>query len=449
MATKPAVKTNKAYITWIAVRNLVNRQKRSGLSFMTITSVFGVAIGVTALIVVLSVMGGFEEDLRTKMLHGQPHLEIINKTASAGFGLVQHSIEDFQKMVPDALEIEAFTQTDVVLKQKNHMTSAVLFGVDANKSEHLWGFKESTVLEGSINSIGSTHPAAAKWDVEVRRPGIALGVGLAKQLGADVGDEIKVVSPQAGLGTAIGGGTIQRTYVISGIFETNLFNYDAQWAVVSLAEGRKFMSNYDPGLDEDEYVTGVAINLKDPRKVDDAESLLLKGFKGLAQKEGSVFEFLNVLTWKKVNKSLLFALKLEKFAMGSILMLIVIVAAFSISGTMMMTVFHKRGQVSLLRSLGMTKGDIARLYMTHGLFIGTIGVTCGFLLGIGMCALIKAFQFIDLPAGIYQLKALPCKWLWQEYAVICAAALIFSLIAAVYPAFTAAKQDPGAGLRYL
>ncbi len=449
MAQKPTNKVYKSYISWIAIRNLVNRQKRSGLSFMTITSIFGVAMGVTALVVVLSVMGGFEEDLRSKMLKGQPHLEIMNKSAGAGFGLVQHSVEDFKKLIPEATAIEAFTQADVVLKQNRHMTSAVLFGVEADVENHLWGFKKSTVLEGSLDSIGRTHPANPNWDIEVRRPGIAIGVELATQLGAEIGDEIKVVSPQAGLESALGGGTVQRSYVVSGIFQTGLFNYDAKWAVVSLDEGRKFMPDYDPSLDEDAYVTGIAANLKNPMNVDASEARLTKAFKAAAGKKGSLLENLVPLSWKKVNKSLLFALKLEKFAMGSILMLIVLVAAFSISGTMMMTVFHKRGQVSLLRSLGMTKGDIAQLYMMHGLIIGTIGIICGLLLGLALCALIKSFQFIELPAGIYHLKSLPCKWLWSEYVVICISAWIFSLLAAAYPAYTASRQDPGAGLRYL
>jgi lipoprotein-releasing system permease protein len=130
-------------------------------------------------------------------------------------------------------------------------------------------------------------------------------------------------------------------------------------------------------------------------------------------------------------------------------MLIVVVAAFSISGTMMMTVFHKRGQVSLLRSLGMSQGDIARLYLTHGFTIGTVGIALGLAFGLAICALIKSFQFIPLPEGVYQLKSLPCKWLWLDYGIICVAAWLFSLAAAAYPAVTAAKQDPGAGLRYL
>jgi lipoprotein-releasing system permease protein len=449
MAKLPTDKVYKAHISWIAFRNLVNRQKRSGLSFMTITSIFGVAMGVTALIVVLSVMGGFEEDLRSKMLRGQPHLEIMNKTAAAGFGLVQHSVEDFKKLLPEATAVEPFTQSDVVLKQNRHMTSAVLFGIDPTLEDHIWGFNKASVLEGSMDSVGKTHPANPNWDVEVRRPGIAIGVELATQLGAEIGDEIKVVSPQAGMGTLMGGGTVQRSYVISCIFQTGLFNFDAKWAVVSLAEGRKFMPDYDPSLDDDQYVTGIAANLKDPMKVDVTEARLIAAFGAPDQKRINSMEKLAPLSWKKVNKSLLFALKLEKFAMGSILMLIVLVAAFSISGTMMMTVFHKRGQVSLLRSLGMTKGDVAKLYMTHGFIIGTIGIFCGLFFGLALCAVIKSFQFIELPAGIYHLKSLPCKWLWSEYAVICIAAWIFSLIAAAYPAYTASRQDPGAGLRYL
>lgn len=425
------------YIVWIAWRNLVSRSRKSGLSFMTIVSVFGVAIGVAALIIVLSVMGGFEQDLRDKMLRGQPHLELMAKNAAAGFSLQQVRVDQVRALFPTASDVEAFTEADVVLKQKKHLTSATLFGVDPERDGHLWGFG-GAITEGEMNAIGRTHPASGNWDVEVRRPGILLGETLAEQLSAEIGDEITVLSPQANAGSALSGGTVSRQYVVAGKFRTGLFNYDAKWAVVSLEEGRKFMQDYDESLDKEEYVSGIAVNLKDPLRVQEAVD---KGMKGLPE--------LEPLTWEKANKSLLFALKLEKFAMGSILMLIVIVAAFSISGTMMMTVFHKRGQVSLLRSLGMNKGDIARLYLMHGFTIGTVGIAVGLVFGVAICALIKSFQFIPLPQGVYHLKSLPCKWLWTEYVIICVCAWLFSLLASTYPAMTAAKQDPGQGLRYL
>jgi lipoprotein-releasing system permease protein len=435
----------KAYILWISWRNMVRRSKRTGLSIMTYISILGVAIGVAALIIVLSVMGGFEEDLQAKMLKGQPHLEIMSEKVALGLPLTQYPLAMFEEQFPEATFIEPFTQSDVVLKQRNHMTSATMFGVDPQREGHLWGFADA-VIEGEMDGIGRNHLSATSWDVEVRRPGILLGDQLAIQLGADLGDEITVLSPHGGIESALGGGTITRSYVVAGKFRTQMFNYDAKWAVVSLAEGRKFMADYDSSLDEDEYVSGVALNFADPWQVPLYALRAAGMFKSSAKPDSAP---LKALTWQTVNKSLLFALKLEKFAMGSILMLIVIVAAFSISGTMMMTVFHKRGQVSLLRSLGMTTKDIARLYITHGFTIGSVGIVMGLVLGLGVCLLIKSFPVIPLPAGVYHLKTLPCKWLWFDYLVICGSAWIFSLFAAAYPAVTAARQDPGTGLRYL
>lgn len=442
----------KTYILWLAWRNLASRSRRAGLSFMTIVSIFGVAIGVAALIIVLSVMGGFEQDLKDKMLRGQPHLEVMSKNAAAGFSLQRYPLVEFHGTFPEATDIEPFTQADVVLKQKRHITSATLFGVESNRDAHLWGFG-GAMTEGQLAGIGGLHSPTNDTDPLHRRPGVVLGEQLAEQLGAELGDEITVLSPQANVGTALGGGTVSRQYVVAGKFRTGLFNYDMKWAVVSLPEGRKFMADYDETLDKEEYVSGVAVNVKDPLSIQKTTDRVFGPAGGVGAHEDlpelAKFKDLDALTWLKANKSLIFALKLEKFAMGSILMLIVVVAAFSISGTMMMTVFHKRGQVSLLRSLGMNRGDIARLFLAHGFTIGTVGIAAGLGLGLGACALIKSFQFIHLPAGIYHLKSLPCKWLWSDYIVICGCAWVFSLLASTYPALTAARQDPGQGLRYL
>lgn len=476
-----------AYILWIAWRNVTAKNRKAGLSFMTLVSIVGVAIGVAALIIVLSVMGGFEGDLKEKMLRGQPHLEILHKNAVAGFSLQERPLDSFRKLFPEAIDVESYTQADVVLRQKKHAASAVIFGVDPDRDGHLWGFGNA-MTEGSLKAIGRAHPVDGDLKQEkdaVQFPGIVLGESLAEQLSAEVGDEITVLSPQAAtVGSAMSGGTVSRHYVVAGKFRTGLFNYDAKWAVVSLEEGRKFMPDYDESLDEGEYVSGVAINLREPYDVEAAAQRVFgdyqKDLRINVTQDGAVeassptpaqslnpappkdstadqgadrgdplLKDLVPLTWEKANKSLLFALKLEKFAMGSILMLIVVVAGFSISGTMMMTVFHKRGQVSLLRSLGMNRNEIAKLYLTQGFTIGTVGILAGLALGVGVCALIRSFQFIHLPAGIYHLKNLPCKWLPAEYAVICLCAWLFSLLAATYPALTAARQDPGQGLRYL
>ena len=437
-------KKSKRYVVWMAWRYLTSKSRRTGLSFMTLVSIFGVAIGVAALIIVLSVMGGFEQDLKDKMLRGQPHLELLNKkNASIGLSLLEVKPDDIRELFPEATEVEPYTQADVVLKQKKHIASAMLFGVDPSRDAHLWGFG-AAMTEGDLKGIGEAPKSGTSWGGDKARPGIVLGEQLADQLGAELGDEIAVLSPQAGVSAALGGGTVSRVYVVAGKFRTGLFNYDAKWAVVSLAEGRKFLPDYDETLDAEQYVSGVALNVGEPSDIDKIVGRVFQPGKVPEELQG-----VEPLTWEKANKSLLFALKLEKFAMGSILMLIVVVAGFSISGTMMMTVFHKRGQVSLLRSLGMSQRDVSRLFLTHGATIGTVGIFTGLVFGLLICLLIKSFQFIDLPQGVYHLKSLPCKWLWMDYAIICGTAWVLSILASTYPALMAARQDPGQGLRYL
>ena len=434
-----SIRKYQGWIWWIAWRQFSARRQRGGLSFMTVVSIAGVAIGVFALVLVLSVMAGFESDLGEKMLTGQPHIEIISATnALGGFSLKEHPLKKFQKEFPKALAIEPFVSSDVVLKRRNYVTSATLIGVrQEEESTKMWAF-DGKFSEGEFKDLFAVHRPRnpLQFNIIEKSPGIALGDQLALQINADVGDEITVLSPQASSGSAMGGGTLARRYVVTGKISTGMFNFDAKWAVMSLDEGRKYMPDYDPSLSADEYVTGVAMNVPNPDDLDPYTSKI-KSWAGLGMK-----------TWKMTNKSLLFALKLEKFTMGSILMLIVLVAAFSISGTMIMTVFHKSGQVSILRSLGMSQRDVAKLFLAHGFTIGTVGVFIGLIGGIGMCYLIRFSQGFKLPAGIYYLKSLPVKFLPVEYMVICLFAWMFALIASAYPALIASKQNPSDGVRY-
>ncbi|MEY4632065.1 MAG: hypothetical protein RIQ81_2185 [Pseudomonadota bacterium] len=417
------------WMAWRQIRSVRSRviQGTRGLSFMTTMSIAGVATGVLALVVVLSVMGGFEGDLRRKMLAGKPHVEVVGENATAGFSLVEHPLHEIQRQIPEARNLQPFTETDVVLKRSRYMASATLFGVDPAKGASNWGFTDA-FRSGGIESL-------ADRDSE-GRPGIALGDELAKHLDAEEGDEITVLSPQAGVGSIIGGGTLSRTFVVTGIFSTGMFNYDTKWAVTNLDEGRRFMPDFDESLTIDRFVTGVGFEVADPMAVSHLKERL-SGRSGL-----------RLLTWQEANKSLLFALKLEKFAMGSILMLIVVVAAFSISGTMMMTVFHKRPHISLLRALGMSRRDVLRLYLTHGAVIGATGVVIGLLAGLAICLFVEWSRSIPMPSDSYYLKVLPVKFLPVDYLVIVLSAFGFSLLAASYPAWLAARQDPGSGLRY-
>jgi len=405
---------------------------------MTTVSVIGVAIGVGALVVVLSVMGGFEQDLRTKMLSGEPHLEIISAgNALAGFSLREHPVSEFNKTFPKALAIEPFVSGEVVLKRRGYMAAATLFGVrEEAHGTRLWAF-DGAFIEGAFSDLYKTRKPRLPQTPGVldALPGIALGDQLAMQIGADVGDEIAVLSPQATATGALGGSTLSRRYVVTGKIGTGMFNYDARWAIVSLDEGRYFMPDYDESLAADEYVTGIAMNVPEPTNMAPYEKQVKK------------WADLTSKSWQTTNKALLFALKLEKFTMGSILMLIILVAAFSISGTMVMTVFHKRSEVGILRSLGMSRGDVRRLFLAHGLTIGLVGVLLGLVGGLGLCVILKNTRLVPLPEGLYYLRTLPVKYLPVEYLVISVSALLFALLASVYPAMAASRQSPSDGVR--
>lgn len=400
----------------------------------------GVMLGVAALIVVLSVMGGFERDLKEKMLRGQPHIEILNENAIAGFSLNERPLESFKTLFPEAEALAPFVQADIVIKHGRHLAAANLYGVEPELEDNrIWAFYDS-ILEGSLEAIAELHSPLIVVDEnrQAQFPGISIGDELAGQLGVGIGDEVTMLSPEARDGmNVLGGGTIARNFVVVGIFHTGLFDYDGKWAVTSLGEARRFMTGYDAGLDAERYVTGVAMNTSDPYLV--AEW----------QKRLDPASALKAQTWQDTNSALLFALLLEKYTMGAILLLIVVVAAFSISGTMMMTVFHRKSQVCLLRSIGMTQKRIGALFLCQGLTVGAVGIICGLSLGLGILFFIEKARYFGGSSQVaLSFQALPVRYLPFEYGVICLLALMLSAIGALYPAITAARQNASSGLRY-
>ena len=429
--------SNFSFLQWAAWRQLIS-SRGQGLSFMTVFSILGVTLGVAALIIVLSVMGGFEQDLKSKMLRGQPHLEILAQNPILGFSLNDISLDDVKAAAPEGRGFSPFTQTDVVIKQGKHLAAINLVGVHKDFDNSMWAFHD-TVVEGELETIYDDHQTLLSFgEEESKFPGIILGEGVAGQLGANLGDEISLVSPQAASGAVLfSGGTVTRSYVVSGIFRSRIFTYDSKWAVVRLDEGRKFMTDYDHFLDQERFVTGISINAEDPYDIDDVVTHLK-----------SKYPLLNFKTWKDANSALLFALQLEKYTMGAILMLIVLVAVFSISGTMMMTVFHKKTQVCLMRSIGMTQKDISKLYVLQGATIGIVGISLGLCIGLAVCWGIHEMRYLNMPANLTSIRGLPVKFLPLEYFVISVSAFVLSILGALYPALVASRQNPSSGLRY-
>ena len=429
------------YIFWMAWRYLIARRKGSGLSFMTIVSILGIAIGVMVLIVVMSVMGGFGDDWHKKMLSGTPHLEITAKNSLLGFSLSKYPMEELSRLVPDTEIVQPYIQSDVILKHSKYIQPVVLFGVDPNQTEYPWSFGKKDVEQNhpDFSMLLKEHRPILSHD-DSTYPGVILGEGLARNLNVSEGDEVTILNPQNVIssGVMVTDGVVSKKYVVVGLFFTGSADFDNKWAITSLDNARKFLLDYDTSLDTEQYVSGIAINVKDPFRVDALKKVLITPDKR--------YEELKTITWQETNSALLFALKLEKYTMGSILMLIVLVAAFSISCTLMMTVYHKRTQLSLLRAIGMSKEQVIKLFLSHGFVIASVGIFLGLVCGIGLCFLISSLKFISLPQGLYYMKYLPVKFMPWSYVVICICSWFLSLVAAVYPAYIGANRNPVDGL---
>lgn len=396
---------------------------------MTICSIFGVSIGVAALIIVLSVMGGFEKDLKQKMLDNEPHLEVQHKSFARGFSLKKYPIEKFRSILPGA-NINSYTKADIVVKNGKYLSTAMLLGIDPTQTPLNWSFSES-MIEGDIGQIGHGKKS------ESGNANIILGETLKIQLGVNLGEEISIFSPQIdSADSLLSGATIAKTYTVVGTFFTGQLEFDAKWAIVNISEGRKFLTDYDESLDEDQYVTGLGIKIPDPLKIDYVVQKL------------SHYKDLALISWKKSNSAILFALTLEKYTMGAILLLIIVVAAFSISGTIMMMVFHKQVQVCLFRAIGMTRKGVTSYFVLQGVWIGIIGIILGNLIGLSSCYLLYYLKSSEIPASINSLTALPVKFLPVEYVVINVLALILSIGGAFYPALIASRKIPSSGLRF-
>ncbi|MFK7873317.1 MAG: ABC transporter permease [Oligoflexales bacterium] len=417
------MKTKKNCISWIAFRQLMNRKGR-GLGTMTWVSMFGVAIGVAALIVVRSVMSGMAIDLKQRLFLGLPHLEVLAHNATVGFSLDEFPEDDIKKHLPGASGIEPFIQADVVVKNRRLISSVALFGVQPDLGGQLWGFG-SSMIEGEIKDLA--------FEDKDGRPGIVLGEKLASRLSVHVDDVVTILNPQTSISSVLGGGSISKDFRVIGFFQTNLPRYDSKYAVVSLDAARPYMHDYDPSLDEEHYVTGVAMNFPDPE--------MIRSFKKFEHPQ------FQVNTWIDVNQSLLFALDLERICMGAVLSLIVLVGAFSVSGTLMMTVYHSRSQIALLRALGLCRQDIIFIYMIHGAVIGGSGAFMGTFLGFMICLFMLALHGDTLPWVVPHDAILPVEILPFDSVVIGVLAMILTLCAACYPALVASRQDPGKGLR--
>ncbi|GAB6064092.1 lipoprotein-releasing ABC transporter permease subunit [Deferrisoma palaeochoriense] len=399
---------------WVALRYLRGRRRERFISLITWISVGGVAVGVTALIVVLSVMTGFERDLRDKILGANAHVVVY----PMGGGLA-----DYRRMTERVRSVEGvvaatpFVTGQVMLVYGGTVTGALLRGVDpttAAQATDLGRF----LVEGSLE------------DLAEGGAGVILGRELARNLGIRVGDAVQLVTPTGGL-TPLGVIPRIRAFRVRGLFASGMYEYDTGIVITSLEEAQDFLRMGDA-------VSGIEVRLADLYTAREAARRI----------EQALGPGVWARDWMEMNRNLFSALKLEKTAMFIILALIVVVAAFNIAATLIMVVLEKSREIGVLKSMGATARMIRRIFVAEGMVIGGLGTALGLLGGWGLCALLARYRFIRLPSDVYYIDTLPVVMEPEVFAAVALCALALCFLATLYPSWQAARLDPVEILRY-
>ena len=398
---------------FIGLRYLRAKGGRGFLCLLTVIAMAGMALGVMALIVVLAVMSGFEDELRGKILGTTAHI-LVTDVAAKG-------IEDPGRILPvirrhpQVRAAAPFVLQQVMLAHDEAATGVVLRGIDPEVGrEEL----ERRVRQGSLADLAGPLPA------------VALGRELARSLGAVVGDTVTAISPRGAV-TAVGTIPKMRPLRVVAVFEIGLYEYDAALAYTSLTTAQQF-------ADLGDRVSGIEVRVTDvfrARRVSSELSAAL-GFPYWTR------------DWTEMNKNLFSAIQLEKTAMFVILTLIVFVAAFAIISHLILMVAEKRREIGILRALGAGAGSITLVFMAEGVFIGLVGTLVGTALGVTIGVVQETYHIVKIPGDVYQLSELPMKMHPPELILIAVSALVLSFLATLYPSRQAARLDPVEVLRY-
>ncbi len=409
---------NLPYYIFIAFRYFKSKKKNKGLSFNSLISIAGVAVGVMALLVVLSVMSGFHEDLQKKILGTNAHVIVMSFNGN---------IEDYKGLMDqlrtqkNVTALAPFTLAQVMVSAGKRGHGVYIRGIDPALERTTTDIL-ANIRHGSIENLRDPQGKELHW--------IILGKELANLLGVFVGDTVNVLSPTVEYGP-MGMLPKARHFKLAAIFEMGMFEYDANLVMIDLKAAQEFF-----GLGKG--VTGIELRLDNIYEADKVrESINTNiGYPYYAR------------DWMQMNRNLFSALKLEKFAMFVILILIVLVASFNIVSALMMNVMEKQKEIAILKAMGATNRGIMLIFMFQGLIIGLIGTSLGVAGGYIIGKVIHNYELIKLPADVYYLSRLPVKMSLVDFTVVSVSAIAISFISTIYPSYYAARLSPVEPLRY-
>ena len=407
---------------YIGLRYTGAKRRNHFISFISMTSIIGIGLGVAALITVLSVMNGFEQELRTRILGMASHASISGS---------RQPLADWEGAAGLALEnplvvgVAPYVQGEIMLTKGKKVSGALVRGI-------LPG------MEPDVSTVGEHMRSGRLEDLQPGEYRIILGAELAYSLGARLGDQVTMVTPQANFSPA---GVLPRLrrFRVTGIFDVGMYEYDRGVALVHMEDAARLFQL-------DNAVTGIRLRLED----------LFQAPRVARELAGRLGGGLKVEDWTRQHANFFRAVQTEKRVMFVILTLIVAVAAFNIVSTLVMVVTDKRADIAILRTLGATPGVILRIFIVQGALIGLLGTALGLIGGIALAlnvetivpAIEEAFNTQFMPADVYYISDLPSQLNWPDVWQIGVVAFLLSLLATLYPAWRASRTQPAEALRY-
>ncbi len=402
----------------IATRYIRARASQSFISLISILSISSVAIGVAALIIAMSVYAGFSNDIREKVLGANSHIMLLSNNIKL-FDNLNPLLEKINS-VSEVQSAQAFLYTEVMLSSSNGVKGLVLRGVDPSETKEPIALLQE-LSQGSISDLRQ----------DSKTQGIIIGHELASNLGLYIGSRINLLTP-SGQSSAAGFSPKITAFKVVGIFKTGMYEYDASLAFVSLEAGQDLLE-IPRGR-----ISGIEILVKDPYKAPEVA-------KAVQDIVGPEFY---TRDWTSMNANLFAALELEKIGMYLVLIMIVLVGSFSIITSLVMLVMEKTKDIAILMSMGASKSVIRSIFIFQGTIIGFIGVSIGTILGLSLCYILKTYEIIELPKGVYPTDTLPVLVLPLDVCIIVFSALFLCFLATIYPSKKAASLEPAKALRY-
>ena len=410
---------------WISKKILINGSKSRFISFIGLSSILGISIGVMALIVVMSVMNGFHYELKKRILDATSHIEIYGGLDD------QDKFNELSNRLDNISSIEvyaSFINGEGLISNSTNNHGIQIRGVDPEK-------------EGQVNHLFEKIVIGSKI-LNNDRYEMIIGIDLARILDVQVGDSINLLIPKLNFGP-IGSYPVIKKFIISGIFDAGIYEFDSSLALISQENARKIFYKNTNTL-----YSGIQIQLKNSDETLPTESQVKQILYDL-----NINAFVN--NWTNKNKNFFSAIQMEKRVMAIILTLIIAVAAFNLIASLTMSVYDRKKDIAILQTIGFSKLHIVRIFVMQGFIIGLIGSFVGLLLGVLIASNIntivpfieRIFNIQFLSKDIYYINELPSMIMISDINFVVFVSIILALMATIYPSYVASKINPAEVLK--